>query len=261
MDGLALAHLDCIDNASQSDFGSERMFGAAFWGVGSLCAGIGIDRYGFVFLYVMTILTAVASYVSMWLYLYGIKCDTTGSFVVMGTSSSSSSSLQSKVVLENANNDRNNCLESNNLLEEDNHNLLSSNNNDDDELVENEEETTSGYTSSQLFNLICQTGYGRALLFFVFSLAVGISIVDNLAFIFFDSLGSSNTINGLTVVFTVVSHHLLARCIFRSVDSTHTYIVSILHNSYLRFQYSIWPLDFYNAMVQGSYSSLPELPT
>jgi hypothetical protein len=95
------------------------------------------------------------------------------------------------------------------LLEEDNHNLLSSNNNDDDELVENEEETTSGYTSSQLFNLICQTGYGRALLFFVFSLAVGISIVDNLAFIFFDSLGSSNTINGLTVVFTVVSHHLL----------------------------------------------------
>ncbi|KAL7451852.1 hypothetical protein ACHAWC_003628 [Mediolabrus comicus] len=203
MDGLALAHLDCIDNASQSDFGSERMFGAAFWGVGSLCAGIGIDRYGFVFLYVMTIVTAVASYVSMWLYLYGIKCDTTGSFVVMGTSSSSSSSLQSKEVLENANNDRNNCLESNNLLEEDNHNSSSLNNNDD-ELVENEEETTSSYTSTQLFNLICQTGYGRALLFFVFSLAVGISIVDNLAFIFFDSLGSSNTINGLTVVFTVL---------------------------------------------------------
>ena len=36
LDGLCLAHLDCIEGASSADFGKERMFGAIFWGVGSL---------------------------------------------------------------------------------------------------------------------------------------------------------------------------------------------------------------------------------
>lgn len=34
VDGLALAHLDCIEGASQADFGKERMYGAAFLGIG-----------------------------------------------------------------------------------------------------------------------------------------------------------------------------------------------------------------------------------
>lgn len=36
MDGLSLAHLECIKGSSQSDFGIERMYGAIFWGLGSL---------------------------------------------------------------------------------------------------------------------------------------------------------------------------------------------------------------------------------
>lgn len=213
IDGLALAHLDCIDDASQADFGKERMYGAAFWGLGSLCTGIGIDTFGFGFLYVMTVITAILSYGAIGLYLYGLRRDTTGAFVSIMASSLSIPSLPSLDEEEDWSGhyrDGNHSQiqsqrhrhhrPSNNASRE----IYSSTKND-----EIEDETTM-----QLFSLICRTGYGKALLFFVFTLAIGISIVDNLAFIFFDSLGSSNTINGLTVVLTVVSGHCIVWEIF-----------------------------------------------
>ena len=195
LDGLALAHLDCIENASQADFGKERMYGAAFWGMGSLCAGVGIDRYGFGFLYGMTVVAAVMSYMAIGVYWIGLRWDTTGAFGANDVVpvSSTLSSLQVAVGEEGWNG-----------MNEDQRNrgTMSSRNTSLSNQTGDENNQTSAI---QLFNLICQTGYGKALLFFVFSLALGISIVDNLAFIFFDTLGSSNTMNGLTVVFTVVS--------------------------------------------------------
>uniref|UniRef100_A0A7S2PIT9 Major facilitator superfamily associated domain-containing protein n=1 Tax=Skeletonema marinoi TaxID=267567 RepID=A0A7S2PIT9_9STRA len=196
LDGLALAHLDCIDGASQADFGKERMYGAVFWGVGSLCAGVGIDRFGFGFLYVMTVLTAVVSYVAIGVYLVGLRRDTTGAFVVSAVVVPPSSSSLLVTVGEE---------EWNGIgylgAEQQRNPTPSSRNTSSSNPTEGENNKTS---AMQLFSLICQTGYGKALLFFVFALAVGISIVDNLAFIFFDTLGSSNTMNGLTVVFTVI---------------------------------------------------------
>ncbi|KAL7492377.1 hypothetical protein ACHAWT_003901 [Skeletonema menzelii] len=199
LDGLALAHLDCIDVASQADFGKERMYGAVFWGLGSLCAGVGIDRYGFGFLYVMTVLTAVLSYVAIGVYLVGLRRDTTGAFVTAvaaPVSSSSSSSLLVTLGDEDWNG-----INAMNEEGQRNRETTSLTNTSLSNQAEDENNKTSAI---ELFKLICQTGYGKALLFFVFSLALGISIVDNLAFIFFDTLGSSNTMNGLTVVFTVL---------------------------------------------------------
>mmetsp|Transcript_6010 Transcript_6010/g.9309 ORF Transcript_6010/g.9309 Transcript_6010/m.9309 type:complete len:623 (+) Transcript_6010:68-1936(+) len=198
LDGLALAHLDCIDGASQADFGKERMYGAAFWGMGSLCVGLGMDRYGFGFLYVMTVLSAVMSYAAIGVYLVGLRRDTTGAFVTAATvvvapmESSSSPLLLDRVGEE----DWNGVIS---YMDAEQRKRETSS-----PLNEVEAETNKTTSALQLFQLICQSGYGKALLFFVFSLAVGISIVDNLAFIFFDTLGSSNTMNGLTVVFTVL---------------------------------------------------------
>jgi hypothetical protein len=225
MDGLALAHLDCIEGASQADFGKERMYGAAFWGLGSLCAGIGIDHYGFGFLYVMSVMTALLSYVAIGAYLIGLRRDTTGVFVTVTTttsadataatttaapSSSSSSSLLAVVGEEEWNGTT--CMDADDeqTRRQTQTSRLSSRNTSSNEQVEDESNNNNNNKTSfvQLFSLFCKTGYGKALLFFVFSLAVGISIVDNLAFIFFDSLGSSNTMNGLTVLFTVVSIHI-----------------------------------------------------
>ncbi len=212
LDGLALAHLDCIDGASQADFGKERMYGAAFWGLGSLCVGVGMDRYGFGFLYVMTVLSAVLSYVAIGVYLVGLRKDTTGAFVSSVVALGESSSLLDRV----GDDDWNGAI-SYMDAEQRKRETLSERNTSSLHQAEAENNKTSAL---QLFQLICQSGYGKALLFFVFSLAVGISIVDNLAFLFFDTLGSSNAMNGLTVVFTVVSAYETFQVTFPTANIT-----------------------------------------
>jgi len=171
LDGLALAHLDCIEGASTIDFGKERMYGAMWWGLGSLAAGMGIDYYGFDFLYALLGISTLASYISMVVYLWGLSRDTTGVFKYRGNHDKIGGNSKSEYQCEEA---------------KDAH--------ENDDIVSNVE----------LMCMVCKTGYGRALLFCVFTLAMGISVVDNLAFIFFDTLGASNTMDGWTVVFTVI---------------------------------------------------------
>ncbi|KAL7539223.1 hypothetical protein ACHAXR_009962, partial [Thalassiosira sp. AJA248-18] len=179
LDGLALAHLDCVPGASTSDFGKERMYGALWWGVGSLTAGIGIDYYGYEFLYAMLIVSTLASYVAMGGYLWGLSRDTTGVF-------------KSREVADDK---RAEIIRSEYIRSE-----YEYKNEQEDSTHENSE--IISYTA--LIYMVCKTGYGRSLLFFLFTLSMGISVVDNLAFIFFDSLGASSTMDGWTVVFTVL---------------------------------------------------------
>eukprot|EP00804_Cyclotella_cryptica_P029631 CCRYP_019054-RA/>CCRYP_019054-RA protein AED:0.16 eAED:0.16 QI:0/0/0/1/1/1/2/0/412 len=152
MDGLALVHLEAIDGASQSDFGKERMYGAIWWGLGSLAAGMGIDYCGFGFLYGMAVV--------VYIYL-GVYRDTTGSF--------SSSALEL-----------------------------------DDDSFTNSHANVEKIGTKDLFLMLCPSCYGSALILFVFTFSIGLAIVDNLAFIFFEWLGSSNSMDGWTVVFTVI---------------------------------------------------------
>mmetsp|Transcript_44660 Transcript_44660/g.95051 ORF Transcript_44660/g.95051 Transcript_44660/m.95051 type:complete len:562 (-) Transcript_44660:580-2265(-) len=170
LDGLALAHLDCIGSSS-ADFGKERMFGALFWGLGNLSAGVCIDYYGFDSLYVLVVISTFASYVVMGIYLWGLKNDMTGAFKSHGNDGELSSNSASEYQHEDA-----------------------KDSDENDEMMSNRE----------LLFKVFKTGYGRALLFLVFTLAMGISVVDNLAFMFFDSLGASSTMDGWTVMFTVI---------------------------------------------------------
>lgn len=173
IDGLSLAHLDRIEGASRADFGKERMWGAVFWGVGSLANGFGIDRFGYGFLYTMVILSTLATYVSIGLYIWGLEMDTSSAF---------SKNTEPQNAAQPPSNNRNeSSIDTNETAHE-----------------------TPEISRKELLLMLCQTGYGTAFVFFVFVLAIGISVVDNLAFIFFEILGSSNTMNGLTVVFTVV---------------------------------------------------------
>ena len=154
MDGLALAHLSAIDGASQQDFGIERMYGAIWWGGGSLIAGIGIDHFGFEFLYAFAMVLGALVYLAVGIYLWGVGRDTTGSF----------------------------------------HEA-------EDDFAQDTNETIR---TRDLFMMICPSCYGSALILFVFTFAVGLAVVDNLAFLFFNWLGSSNSMDGWTVVFTVI---------------------------------------------------------
>lgn len=174
LDGLTLAHLK-REGGTSADYGKERMYGAIYWGVGSFVTGAGVDRYGFNFMYALAILGTLLSYVTMSVYLWSTRRDTTGSFDYRPHQSPGKE-----------------CEER--MLHHEENNI-------DSKKSINEEETI---TLSQLLKTACTTGYGQALLFFTFVISIGVSVVDQLAFLFFDELGSSETINGLTVVFSVM---------------------------------------------------------
>ena len=180
LDGLALAHLECMEGATTSDFGKERMYGALWWGIGSLAAGIGIDYFGFDFLYTFLAISLMACYAVILLYLWGLGRDTTGAFMketceIVPSDDLLASISRSEYEYKNEEEDSFTVATDGNIL-----------------------------SNTDLLRMVCNTNYGRSLLFFTFTLAIGISVVDNLAFIFFDSIGASNTMNGWTVVFTVL---------------------------------------------------------
>lgn len=174
LDGLALSHLDAMEDATQAEFGKERMWGAMFWGIGSLVNGVGIDKYGFGFMYFMVILSTITSYLVIGVYIWGLARDSTGAFASKANASENKTTYQS----------------------------LDASNNSGLNSTENPKESDI-IPTRELFILLCKTGYGIAFCVFLFLLASGISVVDNLAFIFFAMLGSTDSMNGLTVVFTV----------------------------------------------------------
>jgi len=169
LDGLALAHLDCAENSSSVDFGKERMYGALCWGLGSFIAGVGIDQYGFNFLYIFLIVSTITSYAGMGIYLWGLSRDTSGNF------------KKYSVIFDEASSSNNNGYQN-------------------EEPNKEKDEDISNY---ELMCMICKTNYAKAIMLFTFLLAMGIAVVDNLAFIFFETLGASDAMDGLTVVFTV----------------------------------------------------------
>jgi hypothetical protein len=57
-----------------------RMYGALFWGFGSLANGVGIDHFGFGFLYFMVVASTVTTYLIIGVYMWGLSRDTTGNF-------------------------------------------------------------------------------------------------------------------------------------------------------------------------------------
>jgi len=173
LDGLALAHLDCAENSSTVDFGKERMYGALCWGLGSFFAGVGIDQYGFNFLYIFLIGSTIGSYIGMGIYLWGLSRDTSGSF------------KKYSVIFDDVSSSNNNGYQNGETTPFDN---------------SKKDEDISNY---ELLCMICKTNYAKAIMLFTFLLAMGIAVVDNLAFIFFETLGASDAMDGLTVVFTV----------------------------------------------------------
>ncbi|KAL3808892.1 hypothetical protein ACHAXA_005103 [Cyclostephanos tholiformis] len=155
LDGLTLAHLDCIKGASTSDFGKERVYGAFWWSVGSLAAKMGIEYYGFGAIYALLGMSILAFYLSAIIYLWGLNRDNTGAFKPDG--------------LKVARRQRNHQHESNPTSEND---VVLSN--------------------SMLLSMVVQSRYGRALLFFIFMLAIGLSGFNE-PDVFFDVLAASST--------------------------------------------------------------------
>jgi hypothetical protein len=173
LDGMTVDNLQRRDGDSK-EYGKERLFGAVSWGITNLILGPLIDHYGIAIYYPCALVAAIYSVLSILIYSRAEAASTTTTPVP--TASEDSSKREEEKDDEN-----------------------------------NKEKKGAPSTLSLAF-AVFGTAYGAAFCFSYFVLNTGFSVVENLAFLFFEFQGGSNTVCaitvGLTVMFEIPMFHI-----------------------------------------------------
>ncbi|CAB9513042.1 expressed unknown protein [Seminavis robusta] len=182
LDGMTVDYLDRLEGSSSSDYGAERLYGAVSWGVANLLFGVLLDKFGMFIYFPCAWAAALYSIVSIMLF--------------------SSSSAAAAAAVKNDSESNNHPSEATALLEaattngHQNHHQQPN-----DNTTDQKEDTPS---TLALMGIIFGSVYGTFFLFCYFVLNTGFSVVENLVFLFFEFLGASHTLEGITVALTVV---------------------------------------------------------
>lgn len=187
LDGITLAHLQ-REGSSKSDFGKERLHGAIWWAVANIIIGICIDKWGFNVMYAATLVTCLLSILA----IFGYAREQRNLFVAQDHDKREQDSL---IVRDE---------------ELENYHAVSIS-----ETVERKasvrgcaldgsSEGANSLSIVELFVLIFGSVYGFGLIVSCVTLTMGTSVVESLIFLFFERLGASWTVCGLSVLVTVM---------------------------------------------------------
>jgi hypothetical protein len=177
IDGMTLAFLRKHTGDSK-DYGKERLYGAICWGIANLVFGPLIDRFGFVVAYPCAMLSSLVSIPAILYYAHGQALSEIPETLTVDKGDD----------LDKAPFDADETP-------------LTSETSTNTEGDTNRESSVSKWS---LIHYIVTTSYGAAFIFMYFILASGLSVVENMVFLFFEYLGGSNTICGITVALTVM---------------------------------------------------------
>lgn len=176
LNGITLTFLD-DEGCPQTQYGKERLFGAVSWAVTSVIVGWAIDVWGF---HILPFLFAPVGY-----------CLYVASIVAFVGRPGGEAVVQDDNSADEFRDDD----DGDSGLDHDNESNV-------------EETKTSQRHQSisllQMLALVCGTIYGMGFIASMLTLAMGMSIVESLIFLFFEELGGSFTIMGLSVVVTVI---------------------------------------------------------
>mmetsp|Transcript_8963 Transcript_8963/g.13070 ORF Transcript_8963/g.13070 Transcript_8963/m.13070 type:complete len:471 (-) Transcript_8963:29-1441(-) len=175
LDGLTLSRL-VEQGSKKEDFGKERLYGAVSWAVSSVILGPLIDRYGFE---VMLLSAPLA-------FLY---CLATITIFTTNTRNIGISKTTNDAVSEN--------------IVEASHSCLGVDESDPKCQQYIPDKSKRNFTWLLLLSM-CSTVYGAGYIFSSVALSMGTSVVESLIFLFFETLGSTSTMCGLTVAVTVM---------------------------------------------------------
>ena len=164
LDGMTLAHMQKTSGMSLSDYGKERLFGAISWAITNVVIGPAMDRFGFIILYPFMMIVTVICFASIAVYVHGQEL-----------ADSHHKIPQSTEVDEVSTEDHN-----------------------------PKELPTPEVPIWVLLQILATTVYGAGFLFAICCLSIGTSAVESLIFLFFEFLGGSNTLCGITVALTVM---------------------------------------------------------
>ena len=208
LNGLTLARLE-RDTRHANEFGKERLYGAISWGIANSFFGITIDTFGFGVVYLTTTLSLIGCGVVF--YLYARADDALLKREIIKHKSSDGNKIDDSCINIDAEfktqlnmNDRDHLEEEKRFSEEDNAINIQK---DRECNIVPEKELSLGQFS---FSFVLETIYNQPALLFnicymiaLFTLYIGMSVVENLIFLYFEFLGGSNTLCGFTVAVTV----------------------------------------------------------
>jgi hypothetical protein len=186
LDGMTLQYLEQTPGRNTDEYGQERLWGAVSWAVTNLTVSFGLDLAGFIIFYPAAVAAAVLSVTTLYLY----------------TASNSISSVATR----------------HERFKKRDSDLMLPNHDENDGEIDGTDSTTGGAKDQQLeittaedtlqmhvlLGKVIGTAYGAAFCLALLTLASGQAVVDGLVFLFFEGLGSSYTIMGVTVVLTVL---------------------------------------------------------
>lgn len=192
LDGLTLAQLE-RDGVDKQNYGKERMYGAVSWGIAHIIFGVAIDFFGFKVLYGTVVLAFVGCMVTFRLYA---RSHSTNQYsgVEMAVAPSSGDRLTSGSDEAAPRAER---YKSKTSFEGE---------------QEFENDTTSDGTPQErlrfadLVGLLFQHApvLNASFLVALFTLFIGMAVVESLIFLYFEYLGGSSLMEGITVVVTVL---------------------------------------------------------
>lgn len=180
VDGITLTYLEATPGLHRTDFGKERLHGAVWWAIASAILGVLFDRYGFEALYFTTPLGLVLCFVVLLLYT-SISRSTKN---YEGLTPEESADLQ---------------VVGATVGEQDDEQEVASEGAD-----ERKSADEMGRSLLSMIPLMLGSVYGACFLFSYFALNTGASVVENLIFLYFELLGGTYTMCGITVAVTVV---------------------------------------------------------
>ena len=191
LDGLTLAQLE-RDGMDKQNYGKERMYGALSWGISHIMLGKVIDLQGYSAIYGTTMLAFVGCMIVFHLYA---RSNSELRYVGVDKEGDTTN--------ENDQSDHGTNELSNGKV------CISTNENDDDGTNANATHTdnTEGRLSSlDLIWILFQKASISDVSFMIslFALFIGMSVVESMIFLYFEFLGGSTIMCGLTVCVTVL---------------------------------------------------------
>ena len=200
LDGLTLAQLEREGRDTQ-EYGKERVYGAVSWGIAHICFGPLIDQLGFKTLYATIVLACIGCITTFYLYA---KTSATAQFNDRREKDEANDSVKESC----------NCDEASALIQlqqkEIKYQCITSP--QDDQLGGGKDASSETEHTQERLSFVQLVGLffrdtpilNISYLISVFTLFVGMAVVESLIFLYFEFLGGSNTMDGFTVLVTVL---------------------------------------------------------
>jgi hypothetical protein len=202
LDGMTLQYLEQTPGRGTDEFGKERLWGAVSWAVTNLTVAFFLDLAGFTIFYPASVAAAVFVVITLYLYAAGNNNIIAAAAVV------------EKQILRPAQGHRHERFRKRDS------DVMLPNHDEDDGGINGIDSRTGARKEQQLDGIppvpadtlqmqvlvlkVIGTAYGAAFCLALLALASGQAVVDGLVFLFFERLGSSYSIMGVTVVLTVL---------------------------------------------------------